>query len=191
MKQGKIFFISGPSGAGKGTLIDALRNKFPQWIFPVSCTTRTPRDGEKDGETYFFISKTAFTEKIKQKEFLEYANVHGDNFYGTLKKPLLDGVQQGKIVIREFDVQGFMQAKEILPRESYVSIFLSAEGGAEELIRRINHREKMSKSEIEQRMISLEKELKLAEIYDFHLISKNNNQDQILSEMEKIITENY
>ena len=82
--RGKIFFFSGPSGVGKGTLINHLRETRTDFVFPPSCTTRDPRPGEIDGETYYFITKQEFEAKIKAGDFLEYAHVHGDTYYGTL-----------------------------------------------------------------------------------------------------------
>ena len=185
--SGKIIFISGPSGVGKGTLINALRERHPDWIFPPSCTTRDPRPGEKEGETYYFISKDDFRARIENGEFLEYAEVHGGNLYGTLKAPLLDGVKNGKIVIREFDVQGFAQAKEILERDTYTSIFLTPAEEVEALVKRIRERAPITDSEVEQRIESMKKELNMAHIYDHKIISVGGKIDQMVADTESII----
>lgn len=187
MMRGKIFFFSGPSGVGKGTLIGMLRKKHPEWVFPPSCTTRDPRPGETEGETYFFITQPEFTQRIEAGEFLEWAEVHGGNRYGTLIHKLLDPLSEGKTVIREFDVQGFLQARERLPREDFVSIFIAPEHGEQELIDRILRRGTMSEEEIERRMISMRKELAESSKYDHVIVSRENKLDQLLSDAEEII----
>lgn len=187
---GKIFFISGPSGVGKGTLISALRERHSDWVFPTSCTTRQPRAGEVDGKTYFFISREKFQEKINNGDFLEYAEVHQGNLYGTLKDELLNPAKNGKTVIREFDVQGFEQAREKLNREDYVSIFLKTEGGINELIQRIHKRAPMSDEELANRIESMENEFKLANLYDHIVFSRENQIERMIEDVEKIIADN-
>lgn len=187
MKKGKIFFVSGPSGVGKGTLINELRAKYPEWEFPPSCTTRDPRPGEVEGETYYFISKEKFESKIESGDFLEYAIVHGGNMYGTLKEPLLDPIKKGKIVIREFDVQGFMQAKEVLDRDDYVSIFLQPAEDVEALVERIRARAPISDEEVAKRIVSMKKELEKSKEYDHEIISEGGNIKKLVEDAEKII----
>ena len=189
-KKGKIFFISGPSGVGKGTLISALRERHPDWAFPPSCTTRDPRAGEVDGVTYFFISREKFREKIEAGEFLEYAEVHQGNLYGTLRDKLLNPAKKGKIVIREFDVQGFDQARQKLSRDDYVSIFLQTEGGVEELIKRITSRSPISDEELAHRIESMKNEFAHAKLYDYIVFSRENKIQEMVEEVEKIIAEN-
>jgi guanylate kinase len=186
-KKGKIFFISGPSGVGKGTLISALRKRHPDWVFPPSCTTRSPREGEINGKTYFFVSREKFREKIKAGDFLEYAEVHQGNLYGTIKEELLNPAKLGKIVIREFDVQGFDQAREKLNKDDYVSIFLKTEGGARELIKRIHKRAPMSDDELARRLESMESELEHAKLYDYIVFSRENQIEKMIEDVEKII----
>ncbi len=187
MNKGKIFFISGPSGVGKGTLIDALRERHPEWEFPPSCTTRSPRPGEVEGKTYYFISKEEFEAKIKHGDFLEYAIVHGGNMYGTLKKPLLEPAQNGKVVIREFDVQGFLQAREILDRKDYESIFLKPAESIETLVKRIRERAPISDAEVEKRIESMQKELSKAKLYDHHITSYGGQIERMIQDAEAII----
>jgi guanylate kinase len=189
-KKGKIFFISGPSGVGKGTLISALRERHLDWEFPPSCTTRDPRKGEINGKTYFFISRKKFQEKIDAGDFLEYAEVHQGNLYGTLKNKLLNPVKLGKIVIREFDVQGFDQARKKLDHKDYISIFLQTEGGAEELVKRITERAPMSEEELAHRIKSMKNEFIHAKLYDYVVFSRENQIEQMIIEVEEIITDN-
>ncbi len=185
--RGKIFFFSGPSGVGKGTLIGMLRERHPEWVFPPSCTTRDPRPGEVDGETYFFISHEEFDRRIEAGEFLEWAEVHGGNRYGTLREKLVNPIEEGKVVIREFDVQGYLQARERLPREDFVSCFVAPEHGEQELIDRILKRAPMPAEEIERRMESTRKELAKSGEYDHKLLSRENQLDRLLAETEEII----
>ncbi len=187
IKRGKIIFVSGPSGVGKGTLINALRERHLDWVFPPSCTTRKPRPGEKEGETYYFIDKDDFDKKIEAGDFLEYAIVHGGNRYGTLKKPLLDPIKEGKTVVREFDVQGFTQAREILDRADYVSIFLMPAESLDILAQRIRDRAPITDTELEKRMESVQKEVAKAPIYDHILKSYDGEIERLIVDAEAII----
>jgi len=187
-ESGHIFFISGPSGVGKGTVIDLLRQRHPEFVFPPSCTTRDPRPGEVEGKTYFFVSKEEFKAKIEAGDFLEYAIVHGGNYYGTLRHKLLDPASEGKIVIREFDVQGFSQAREVLDRGLYTSIFIRPEGDdLDLLVERIHARAPISDEDLAQRVESMKKELALAEIYDHQVISVHQKIDDLYGAVENII----
>lgn len=185
--QGRIFFISGPSGVGKGTVISALQERHPDWLFPPSCTTRAPRPGEREGETYFFISHKEFQKRIAAGEFLEWAEVHHENLYGTLRAPLLDGVKKGKVVIREFDVQGFAQAREKLSREIFTSIFIKPAEGVDILIQRIRERAPIAEEDLACRVESMKRELSLERLYDHTVISVHKKIDQMILDTEKII----
>jgi len=190
MKKGKIFFISGPSGVGKGTLINGLKQKHPDWAFPPSCTTRDPRPGEVDGETYFYISKEEFKQKIKEDEFIEWAEVHGGNFYGTMKKPILDAVERGQIVIREIDIQWFLAAREKLPRELFTSIFIVTDRTVDQLIERIKGRAPITAEEIERRKESMIREMATAKYYDFEILAIDGDIEKLISDAEEIIAKN-
>lgn len=187
VSRGKIFFFSGPSGVGKGTLINYLRRRYKEWVFPPSCTTRAPRPREKEGETYYFISKQKFESKIEGGDFLEYAHVHGETYYGTLRDKILDPVEDGKIVIREFDVQGFSQAKERLDRSDYVSIFIRGAEDLSVLVERIKRRAPISEEELKKRIQSMEKELALADIYDYQIFSEDGKLKKLFADAEAII----
>jgi len=188
LESGHIFFISGPSGVGKGTVIDLLRERHPEFAFPPSCTTRDPRPGEIEGETYFFISKEEFKAKIEAGDFLEYAIVHGGNYYGTLKHKLLEPAEAGNVVIREFDVQGFSQAREVLDRDLYTSIFIRPEGDdLDLLVERIHARAPISDEDVAHRVESMKKELALAEIYDHQVISVHQKIDELYNGVESLI----
>ncbi len=189
-KPGHIFFISGPSGVGKGTVINGLRENHSAFVFPPSCTTRDPRPGEVEGETYYFISKEEFEAKIEAGEFLEYAQVHGGNYYGTLRDPIVGNAEKGKVVIREFDVQGFSQARERLPRELFTSIFLRPQNDDfDELVRRIKERAPISDEEVKKRVDSMKKEIDKADIYDHQVISIDGETERLYREVAVIVLE--
>ena len=109
--RGILIVISGPSGAGKGTICKALLEKHDNIYISVSATTRAPRVGEVEGVNYYFLTKEDFEEKVRENGFLEYANVHG-NFYGTPKGNVEKMLEDGKDVILEIDIQGALQVKE-------------------------------------------------------------------------------
>lgn len=186
MPQGKLFLILGPSGSGKGTVINYLRKEFPQAVFPLSCTTRPPRPSESDGEVYHFLAKDEFQKKITAGEFLEWAVVHHDNFYGTLKSPILDALAAGKIVIREVDMQGVESIQKLLQRDQVVAIFITAPSW-ENLKHRILGRSKIPAEELEQRKKSFEREMEFSKKCDFVVMSEEGKIQEYCGKVAEII----
>ncbi len=112
MNRGLLLVISGPSGAGKGTVCEAYKKDCDNEVWnSVSMTTRSPREGEVHGKSYFFVSRDEFIRKIEQDEFLEYAEVYG-NYYGTPRKEVEDKLKEGRDVILEIDIQGALNVRE-------------------------------------------------------------------------------
>lgn len=186
MPQGKLFLILGPSGSGKGTVIDYLRRTFSDAVFPISCTTRPPRPTERDGEVYHFLTKEEFQKKITAGEFLEWAIVHHDHMYGTLKQPIIDMLNAGKIVIREVDMQGVKSIRNILPAECVVAIFITAPSW-EILKKRILKRSKISEDELKQREASFKKEMEFSRECDFVVKSEENQIPAVCEQVAYII----
>lgn len=188
-KKGRLFLILGASGSGKGTVLSYLRENHPEFIFPVSCTTREMRPGEKEGEVYNFVSKSAFEQKISEGEFLEWALVHNQNYYGTLKAPILNALKEGKTVIREVDIQGLKSIREILNKDQLRSLFLTVKDW-ETLKERILHRSFMSEEELSERKKSYEIEKSWADECDFVVESVTGDIAGVCKKVEQIILEN-
>ena len=112
--------ISGPSAVGKGTVCARLRELHPEPFYSISMTTRPPRPGEVDGESYHFVGVHEFQRLIEAGELLEWAVVHGTNYYGTPRQPVLDAVAAGRPVVLEIDLQGARQVKRDLPSAKLV-----------------------------------------------------------------------
>ncbi len=184
---GKLFIIAGPSGVGKGTVISHLKKLHPEWIYPISATTRDPRPGEKDGETYHFISRKEFEKMIEEKDLLEYAIVHQEEYYGTIKAPIIEALKQGRIIIREVDMQGLESIQKVIPKNNLVSIFLTVPN-KKDLIDRIQKRGKLPEEEIKRRMESAEREFEIGgEISDYQIPSLNNQISKCVHDVEKVI----
>lgn len=184
--SGKLFLVVGPSGSGKGTVIQKISDKYPGFVYPVSYTTREPREGEVDGEVYHFVSKKKFEEMIESGEFLEYAIVHTDNYYGTSKKDILGPLQTGAVVLREVDIQGFHSIKKLVPADNLVSIFMKV-SSKEDLKNRILRRGALSEEELSHRMASAEKELAEAKDCDYQVENEWGKVMECVSNVEKII----
>ena len=134
-RKGQLIVISGPSGAGKGTVCKALLEKNDFWV-SVSATTRSPRNAEIEGSNYYFITKEEFIEKINSNDFLEYAEVYG-NCYGTPKSEVLKVLENGRDVILEIDIQGALKVKMAYPSGLFIFILPPS---MEELRNRITNR---------------------------------------------------
>lgn len=184
--SGKLILILGSSGSGKGTVLNALRERHPDYVFPPSCTTRDPRPGEINGEVYYFIDKGEFKRRIDNGDFLEWAVVHGENFYGTLKESILQPLLEGKTVIREVDVQGLRSIRELIPDENLRSIFLTVDGW-ETLRRRILHRSELPEDELERRRQSFLVESGWAQECDTVIQSVEGQIEQLISDVEEAI----
>lgn len=184
--NGKLFLIVGPSGSGKGTVIGMLKEKYPNFVYPVSYTTREPRKGEKDGQSYHYISKAEFEGGITNGRFLEWAQVHKDNYYGTDKATIVDALGAGKVIIREIDIQGFKSIKEQLPSENLVSIFLEVTD-LNDLRSRILGRSKLPAEEVTRRMESAMKEINESHLCDYKIQSIHGEVQKCFDDVEQVI----
>ncbi len=161
MPTGRLVIISGPSGAGKGTLVAALRGRVPSVWVSVSATTRPPRPGERKGESYFFLTEDDFQRHVEAGDFLEHALVHG-NRYGTLRSKVEEKLAEGRVVILEIEPQGAAQVRRVWPEAKLVFVVAPRD----ELIRRIKARGAESDEDIAVRMATAERELALVGEYD-------------------------
>lgn len=160
--------MSGPSGAGKGTICkELLRRRGDNITVSVSATTRAPRDGEVDGKNYFFLEKSKFECMIDEDEFLEYAQVY-DNFYGTPKKFVMDELVAGRNVLLEIDIQGAMQVREKYPEGVFVFVLPPS---MKELRSRIIGRGSETAESLEKRFSSAFSEIDFIKKYDYYVIN--------------------
>lgn len=189
INNGLFVLIIGPSGVGKGTIVNLLKDRLEQAVFVKSMTTRMIRPGEKNGDQYFFVSKEEFEEGIKRGNFLEWAMVHQKDYYGILLEPVLKALRQNKLVIREVDVQGFEQITRRLPKKVFLTIFIEPES-IEILKQRIEHRGHLQPEELERRLESVKNELKMADKCDFRVINYQDKLEQCFQEVIEIISQN-
>lgn len=181
--SGKLILILGSSGSGKGTVLSALRENHPEYVFPVSVTTRDPRPGEREGEVYNFVSQEEFERRKSAGDFLEWAIVHGDNYYGTLKDAILNPLKEGKTVIREVDVQGLRSIRELIDPEHLVSIYLTVPDW-ETLRRRILKRSILPEEELERRRQSYLKEKEWEKECDVVINSVEGEIERMIADVE-------
>jgi guanylate kinase len=170
--KGLLIVISGPSGAGKGTICrELLRSYSDNLQLSVSATTRKPRDGEAEGVNYFFKDKAEFTKMAENGEFIEYAKVH-DNYYGTPKKYVMDKLEEGKNVILEIDVQGGIKVKHVFPEAVFIFIMPPS---FEELKKRIEGRGTETEQDICKRMKNAYGEVCHANDYNYVVVNDDLN----------------
>ncbi len=178
--KGQLLVISGPSGAGKGTVCKAIIEKSPIWI-STSCTTRKPREGEVEGVNYFFIERDEFLNRIDKEDFLEYAEVYG-NFYGTPKSEVLKMLEEGKDVILEIDIQGALKIKSSYPKGIFIFIMPPS---MEELRNRITNRGSETPESLKTRMECAYDEISFASKYDYAVV--NDKVEDAVKKIESII----
>ena len=176
-RYGILFVVSAPSGAGKTTLCDALRQT-SDFVYSVSCTTRPPRTGEIEGEDYRFLSETDFLARVKGGEFLEHAKVH-EHYYGTLRQPLIDNLKKGVDVLIDIDTQGAAAIRNCGDRfvhESLTDVFIMPPN-LEELRRRLTKRRTETAPQIESRLKTAAREMQHWRDYRYTIISKSMEED--------------
>ena len=166
-KRGLLVVISGFSGAGKGTLMKALMNKYDNYALSISATTRNPREGEENGREYFFKSVEEFEEMIKNNKLIEYAK-YVNNYYGTPKEYVDSQLEAGKDVILEIEIQGAMNIKEMY--KDAVLIFILPPD-AQELKRRLVGRNTETIDVIEARLSRAGEEATGIEAYDYIVVN--------------------
>jgi guanylate kinase len=179
---GKVFVITGPSGVGKGTLIEHLLERVPELELSVSATTREPRPGEVDGRDYHFLSPEEFRRRLEAGDFLEHASYSG-NYYGTLRSEVERRVQRCHSVVLEIEVQGARQVRDALGEEALL-IFIAPPDEAV-LRERLESRGTDSKEAIEQRLRTAEVEL--AARSEFPLEVVNDDLQKAASELEALV----
>ena len=162
MKKGLLVVVSGPSGAGKGTICQALLEK-TALAYSVSATTRQPRVGEVDGESYYFISVEAFEEMIEKDELLEWAQVY-DNYYGTPLKKVEEKLAAGEDILLEIDTQGAMKVREKFPEGVYIFILPPS---LAELERRIRGRDTETEEVLKKRLAAAIDEIEVGRLYKY------------------------
>lgn len=179
--SGRLFVVSGPSGAGKGTLVGKLMARVPDIYLSVSATTRAPRRGEIAGRDYIFVTPEEFEAHDERGEFLEWAEVHGHK-YGTLRTEIERQLANGHDVLLEIDVQGALQVREKIPK--VVLIFVVAPEMAD-LQKRLQARKTENERESEKRFKRAEEEMRQIRQYDYVVV--NDEVEGAVDELENIV----
>jgi guanylate kinase len=178
---GKLIVLTGPSGVGKGTLMQALLQRHPELYYSVSVTTRSPRPGETNGKNYYFISRSKFEQLVAQGEFLESAEFAG-NYYGTPREAVLNHIQSGKLVVLEIELEGARQIRASFP--SALSIFILPPTFSE-LEKRIRGRGQDSEESIARRLHCAQTEIQAADEFDIKIV--NNDFETAVNEIEAVL----
>ena len=175
-----LIVISGPSGVGKGTIAKKLVKENDDFALSISCTTRSPRRGERNGREYFFISKEEFESKIENEGFLEYSN-HFENYYGTPRDYVYEMLKK-KDVILEIDVNGGLNVKENFKDTLLIMILPPS---LEEVEKRLLKRNTESEEKIKLRMSRIKYELEKQSLYDYAVV--NDDLNEAVERIKKII----
>lgn len=164
----KLLVIAGPTAVGKGTVARRILETNTDIVLSVSATTRQPRKGEIDGESYFFLSDAEFDRLIESGEMLEFAVVHGTHRYGTPRQPVLAAIEAGKNVLLEIDIQGASQVKEQMPEA--ITVFI-APPSWDELVRRLEGRGTEDAGEMQRRLATARIELQAQDQFDHVVVN--------------------
>jgi guanylate kinase len=181
--RGSLIVVSGPSGAGKGTLIEAALEEVPNLAFSVSATTRNPRPGEVDGKDYIFLSREMFEAWIEAGKFLEWAE-YSNNLYGTPAEQADELLDSGRSVILDIELQGARQIRENRP--DAVMVFVRAPS-LEETQRRLEGRATETAEAIERRMTAAETAIAARDEFDYEIV--NDDLEKSRPAMVKLVKE--
>jgi guanylate kinase len=176
-----VFVITGPSGAGKGTLIKGLLDSVPELEVAISATTRLRRRGEEDGREYWFLSDAEFVRRVHEGDFLEHVTYVSGKRYGTLRSEVDRIAADGKIPVLELETEGALNVKEDVP--GAVTIFITAP--IPELERRLRERASESEGEIGERIGLARKQLAQADQFDYAVL--NDKVDRATKELAEVV----
>ena len=176
--QGKCIIFSAPSGGGKTTIVHYLEGQFPELAFSISACSRAPRGKEKHGIDYYFYSADEFRALVKQGSFIEWEEVYGGNFYGTLKSEVDRLWAEGKVILFDVDVEGAISLKQIFEA---LAVFIEPPSIAE-LERRLHNRMTDPEDQIKRRVAKAEREMAKAKYFDYVLL--NDDLDRACEEIK-------
>jgi len=180
---GLLFVVSGPSGAGKDTLVDALRQRMPRLKYSVSATTRAPRPGEEEGEDYFFLSRDDFQKRIAGNGFLEHREYNG-NLYGTPRDFVEHTLTEGYDLFMKPEVNGALAIKSTFP--DAVLIFLLPDKFSH-LRERLLARRTETNEEIVRRLEIAHKEMQYLRSFDYIVINEDRREEEAVNDLEAIV----
>jgi len=178
-----LIVISGPSGAGKDTILQRMKERELPFHFVVTATTRPRRENEIDGRDYFFVSKDEFARMIDEDELIEYAIVYGD-YKGIPKQQVRDALASGKDVIMRIDVQGAETVRKLAPEAMLIFITVDNE---EELLNRLRERKTETADALKLRMATARKELQRVSDFDYVVLNRDFHLDDTVDTIRAII----
>jgi guanylate kinase len=179
-----LLVLSGPSGAGKDSVLTRMKELDIPLKFIVTVTTRPRRPSEKDNVDYHYISEASFQKMLQEKELLEWANVYG-NWYGVPKEPVKQALERGQDAIVKVDIQGAATIKKILPQAVFIFLIPPS---MTELITRLRQRNTESKTELDLRLKTAEQEMKKLPMFDYAVVNQQEQIDSVVSDIKAIIT---
>jgi guanylate kinase len=185
--QPLLIVISGPSGAGKDTVMQSMKECGMPFHFVVTATTRPRRSNEINGKDYFFVSKEEFARMIEEDELIEYAVVYGD-YKGIPKQQVREALASGKDVVMRVDVQGAETVRKLVPNA--ILIFMTVDN-EQELERRLRERKTETAEELALRIATARKELQRVEAFDFVVVNADDHLDQAVNTIQAIITSEH
>src|ERR1044071_3162531 len=172
MNKGLPVVVSAPSGGGKTTLVSEVLKKIPSAVRSISCTTRGPRPGERNGRDYFFLSKQKFKRMIKDHRFIEWAKVY-NHFYGTPKSTFEKQIHRGRDVILTIDPQGALSIRKIYPQGVFIFVVPPTWGT---LLKRLKRRGTDDQLSLKIRIKNAKKEIRMVSHYDYVVVNDKLNQ---------------
>lgn len=181
-RKGQLFILSGPSGAGKGSIVKEILARREDLFLSISATSRTPRKGEVEQGSYVFLTREEFENNIRKSNFLEWAEIYG-NLYGTPKEPVFKALEEGKNIILEIDYQGALQVKRVYADAIFVFVLPPS---LEELRQRVINRNSETEESLETRYYSALEEIHYLERYDYFII--NDILEDSVNKLDAIIT---
>jgi guanylate kinase len=182
-RQGLLFVLSAPSGTGKDTVINTLKQQGMDFYVVHSVTTRDPRPGESEGNPYHFVSQETFERLVSQNELLEYANVHG-NWYGQPRKPIRDNLYAGRDVLLKIDVKGAATIRRKVPEAIFIFLI---PGSLEELAQRLTDRQTETEEELQRRLADARKELAEQHWYDYLITNRQGHLQEAVDNLRAIM----